>query len=148
MRHVLMKGMANATATERCRWMAPIKYKKKKKEPSANLLLAVNFSPYVRLFLGYGYAYLFLGFLSFISISSFLFLFYAGSIKLQLHSFERKRRGAYGFDSMRSYRIYFAYALGQINLRQTHRLICLFLCILFSWLVAWLVCVYYFLFFL
>lgn len=90
----------------------------------------------------------FLGFLSFISISSFLFLFYAGSIKLQLHSFERKRRGAYGFDSMRSYRIYFAYALGQINLRQTHRLICLFLCILFSWLVAWLVgvCVLLFVF--
>lgn len=127
--------------------MAPIKYKKKKKEPSANLLLAVNFSPYVRLFLGYGYAYLFLGFLSFISISSFLFLFYAGSIKLQLHSFERKRRGAYGFDSMRSYRIYFAYALGQINLRQTHRLILPFF-LYFVFLVGWLVgvCVLLFVF--
>nr|AAZ86743.1 RH46383p [Drosophila melanogaster] len=86
----------------------------------------------------------FLGFLSFISISSFLFLFYAGSIKLQLHSFERKRRGAYGFDSMRSYRIYFAYALGQINLRQTHRLILpffVYFVFLVGCLVGWCVCI-------
>jgi len=71
--------------------------------------------------MAYAYAYLFLGFLS------FSFFFFFCPIKLQLHSLERKRRGAYGFDSIRSYRIYFAYALGQINLRQTHRLIFLYI---------------------